>query len=70
MYAKATSEIFTAFKIQVVVFWSAASIFGVKMEAEWSSETLVTYYFTTRRHYTEDQDLNKQSLFMLTYFSH
>jgi hypothetical protein len=38
--------VFTAVKIQIEVLWvvtpcDVASIFGVKMDAEWTSETLV-----------------------------
>jgi hypothetical protein len=56
-------EVLMAVKIQVEVFWvvmpcnavigyqhsevHATSICGVKMEATWSSKTLVSYYNTT-----------------------
>jgi len=39
-------------------FYHAASIFRVKMEAAWSSETLVYCHKATRHHNREDLDLN------------
>jgi hypothetical protein len=36
----------------------SASIFRVKMEAAWTSETVVYYRNTTRSHNPEDLDLN------------
>jgi hypothetical protein len=60
-------EVFTAVKVQVeffrfvtpcsVVEDHAVSIFRV-MEAAGSSETLVSYHITTRRHNPEDLDLS------------
>jgi len=53
--------------VHVEVFWvvtpcSAASIFGVKMEAALTSETVVCYHNTTWRQNPEDLEHQRESL--------
>jgi hypothetical protein len=50
------SEVFTAVKIQVEVFWVVTPCRVV--EAARSSETLVPYRNTSRRHKAEDLDMD------------
>jgi hypothetical protein len=50
--SSAIIEFFTPMKTEVVVL-------GVKMEAAWFSETLVSYRIITRRHISKDSDLDR-----------
>jgi hypothetical protein len=38
--------------------WPSGFIFTLKMELEWSSETLVSYHFTIKYYKTENDDMN------------
>jgi hypothetical protein len=66
-------EVLTAVKIHVDFFCAVMlrsvavgyQRFSMKMEAEWTSETSVSYHKIARRQSPEERDLNPQYIFLI-----
>jgi hypothetical protein len=51
-------EVLAAVSTNMAIFWVVAPCSLVEMEAAWTSETLINFYQTTRRYYTEGSHLH------------